>query len=217
MKKYISKHKIPLILFAVCLLLAVGSGLYLSIINERNTDSRYQIADSNNTAINQESEKAKNQLLITNYHLQSDNTTTSDKDLTTTTYNLKPSTSSSPVLPHPDETNTFIPQPQQFSDFMTLKVNGKERMIPITTSTTVYEMMSYYQMISSDSDFQFETKDFSAMGKFVTKIGGVENNENNSGKYWIYYINGESAKTGISNYILKPNDLIEWKYETSNF
>ena len=34
--------------------------------------------------------------------------------------------------------------------------------------------------------------------------------------YWIYYINEESAKTGISNQILKKGDELRWAYEKSN-
>jgi len=209
MKKFIFEHRIPLILFAVCLVTAGVSWYYLSIFNTCKDVACHVstpvIPTSTDNNVNVDSPSTINNNYQTGKDAINRVSTTTSSTITT-----------SPVIPHPDETNTYIPEPQIFTDFTVLKVNGKERTVPITTSTTVYEMMSYYQMISSDSDFQFETKDYSAMGKFVTKIGGVTNNENNSGKFWIYYINGQSAKVGISNYILKPNDLIEWKYETSS-
>lgn len=54
------------------------------------------------------------------------------------------------------------------------------------------------------------------MGEFVEEINGIKNNQA-TGEYWIYYINGESAKMGVSNYIIKPNDVIKWNYEKANF
>jgi hypothetical protein len=50
----------------------------------------------------------------------------------------------------------------------------------------------------------------------VEEIGGLKSDQQN-GKYWIYYINGKSAKLGISTQIVKPGDLIEWKYGNANF
>ncbi len=82
----------------------------------------------------------------------------------------------------------------------------------ITATSTVYDMMSKLQ---SQDKFTFKTKEFAGLGQFVEEINGVKNDPQ-ANKYWIYYINGKSAQVGISNYILKLNDLIEWKYETTN-
>ena len=34
-------------------------------------------------------------------------------------------------------------------------------------------------------------------------------------KYWIYYVNGESGMVGADKYIIKNNDIIEWRFEKS--
>lgn len=56
---------------------------------------------------------------------------------------------------------------------------------------------------------QIETKSYS-FGKTVESIDGVRSE---NGKYWIYYINGQTASVGAGAYVLQPNDLIEWKLE----
>ncbi|MBI5254475.1 DUF4430 domain-containing protein [Candidatus Falkowbacteria bacterium] len=77
------------------------------------------------------------------------------------------------------------------------------------TTSTVYDAMK-------GSQLNFKTKTFSGLGEFVEEINGLKNDPQ-SGKYWMYYINGETAKLGISTQIVKPGDLIEWKYENTNF
>lgn len=68
------------------------------------------------------------------------------------------------------------------------------------------------QIIRKDYPFTFSGKEYSGLGFFVEEINGVKNNTQ-EGRYWIYYINGKKAQVGISSYILKPNDIIMWKYE----
>ncbi|MEM0384857.1 MAG: DUF4430 domain-containing protein [Nitrososphaeria archaeon] len=48
---------------------------------------------------------------------------------------------------------------------------------------------------------------------FVTKIFDVENDVNSS-KYWMFYINGELSQTGALQTKVSPNDVIEWRYES---
>ncbi|MFX1318570.1 MAG: DUF4430 domain-containing protein [Promethearchaeota archaeon] len=49
-------------------------------------------------------------------------------------------------------------------------------------------------------------------GKFITSINGVENNANNNGFYWQYWVNDELAPVAADNYILSEGDQILWKY-----
>ena len=85
----------------------------------------------------------------------------------------------------------------------------------LTPSSTVYNLMQWASA-DSRSPFLFETKDFGSMGLFVESINNLKNNPQ-TGEYWIYYLNNESAQLGISQQIIKPNDIITWKYEISNF
>ena len=92
-------------------------------------------------------------------------------------------------------------------------VQDKTYNLQLKTGTTAYEAMDILQQ---NSDFTFNGQNYASLGFFVNEINGVKNDAKNN-KYWIYYINGQSAKVGISNYKLINNDLIDWKYEESKF
>lgn len=84
----------------------------------------------------------------------------------------------------------------------------------LSPTATVYNLMQYAE-IDSRRPFLFRSKTFSGMGEFVEEINGLKNNPQ-TGEYWIYYLNGQSAKIGISQQIVKPNDIITWKYTSQN-
>ena len=89
-----------------------------------------------------------------------------------------------------------------------LQVNGREYFFRTANELNLENAMNF---IARDTDFTFSGKKFGGdLGLFVEEINGVKNN---SDKYWVYYINDTKAQVGISNYIIQPNDLIEWKYE----
>ncbi|MDD2656268.1 MAG: DUF4430 domain-containing protein [Patescibacteria group bacterium] len=78
---------------------------------------------------------------------------------------------------------------------------------------TLEELMNKLQ---KESNFIYHTIDYGSMGKFVDEINGIKN-DNKQGKYWVYYLNGVSAKAGISIQKINSQDNIEWKYENSTF
>ena len=55
-----------------------------------------------------------------------------------------------------------------------------------------------------------ETKDYGDMGRLITKIGSKTNGD--GGKYWQYWVNNVSITRAASAYIVKPGDVIEWKF-----
>lgn len=59
-------------------------------------------------------------------------------------------------------------------------------------------------------DFSFITSNHPSLGSFVEEINNMRGS---IGKYFIYYINGKSADVGISKYVLKEGDIINWKLE----
>lgn len=115
----------------------------------------------------------------------------------------------------PDNSYQITKQETISSDLVTTTYELKAVDYNLTPTSTVYNLM---QLASADSrqPFSFETEDYGSMGLFINSINGLENNLQ-TGEYWIYYVNGESAKIGISNYIVKPEDVIQWRYEKSNF
>ena len=71
-------------------------------------------------------------------------------------------------------------------------------------------------LLSTEKKLLVEFKTFAGLGAMVQSIDGLANDAA-ANKFWIYYVNGQSAQVGISSYVIKPNDLIEWKYEANQF
>ncbi len=52
---------------------------------------------------------------------------------------------------------------------------------------------------------------------FVEGINGVFNNENNNGRYWQYWIDGEYGQVAANKCILNNCSVVEWRYVPSQF
>lgn len=57
-------------------------------------------------------------------------------------------------------------------------------------------------------DFNYVT--YVGLGVFINEINGIRSSNLQN---WIYYVNGEKASVGVSNYKLKNGDVVTWKYE----
>lgn len=113
-----------------------------------------------------------------------------------------------------DRTNTDVlslQESQKQENFIeaTLTVEGKIYTVSLPEASSVYELMARAQ---ETSDFQFKGREFPGLGFFVQELNGVAENPR-QGTFWIYYINGEKAKVGISAYAVKADDIISWEYE----
>ncbi len=60
---------------------------------------------------------------------------------------------------------------------------------------------------------EIKTKEYSGLGTLVVKIGNKENGGGNA--YWQYWVNNRHAEVGADQYVVKPDDVIEWKFTTS--
>ena len=65
------------------------------------------------------------------------------------------------------------------------------------------------EKLKSEGKINFVEKNYTGMGKFIESINGIKNGEKN----WIYYVNGQKANIGVSNYKIKNGDIVSWKYE----
>lgn len=126
----------------------------------------------------------------------------------------------SPPPPAPTQKNTNTqksPKEQKSSSFqkpetkitVTLSVNGATRY-----SVTSTEGASAEQIMNAarSQGFSYSAKSFGGMGTYVEAVNGIMEDPR-AGMYWIYRVNGAKATTGISQYILKNNDTIQWNYE----
>jgi len=97
-------------------------------------------------------------------------------------------------------------------------INGAKYEAAVKPGSSVYDLMNLLKM---ERKIDFSGKDYAGLGFFVEAINGVKNNPAGlpaqAGKNWLYYVNGKPAPVGVSNYIIKANDIIEWKYENKSF
>jgi hypothetical protein len=118
-----------------------------------------------------------------------------------------------PEVESEEEPKKKVEKQTEIGNKTILKINNTQHETILPKNSNVYDLM---KKLSEETDFSFSGGEYSGLGYFVEEINGIKNN-NKTGQYWIYYVNDESAKVGISNYIINKNDIIEWKYENSNF
>jgi hypothetical protein len=79
--------------------------------------------------------------------------------------------------------------------------------VPIETERTVYEIL---KQASQSQSFSFDVADY-GFGLFVEELQGVRNDPSTQ-QYWVYAVNGASANRGVSEFKVKPGDIITWNY-----
>ena len=113
-----------------------------------------------------------------------------------------------------------VPRKIENKNITTRQTNSKsEKVLPektkieytATKNETVYELMD---SLRKENKISFTEKTYSGMGKFIDSINGISGNGREN---WIYFVNGEIASMGVSNYKLKPGDVVSWKYEGKNY
>jgi len=75
----------------------------------------------------------------------------------------------------------------------------------IETETTVFDLL---KETAEDKGFVLKTKQYD----FGIFIESIDQHENTKDKSWIFTLNGESAPKSADNIMVKPGDIIEWKY-----
>ncbi len=86
-----------------------------------------------------------------------------------------------------------------------LIIDNQKQEISAPKDSTLYDV---FKILKSNNKLIFEGQNYSGLGFFVTKIGSLSNGE---GGNLMYYINGVEASEGVSSYIVKEGDIIEWK------
>lgn len=93
-----------------------------------------------------------------------------------------------------------------------LIVSGNKYEAAIKPGSSAYDLMN---ALKEQKKIDFKSNNYSGLGVFIEEINGVRNNQ--GGMNWLYYVNGQPAKIGVSYYMVKANDVIEWKYEKKSF
>lgn len=107
------------------------------------------------------------------------------------------------------ETSASPPQSQNIENQAeaTLLINKKEYKEKIIGTETVFRFM---ERLEEKGKINFKYRDYAGMGKFIEEINGIKNNGDAN---WIYYVNGQKAEVGVSNYEIKGGDVVSWQYE----
>ncbi|MER2107951.1 MAG: DUF4430 domain-containing protein [Solibacillus sp.] len=96
---------------------------------------------------------------------------------------------------------------------MSIKVSDEEIILPteqfnITADETAYSLLkriTLQKQIALDD----RTTD---MGAYIAGIAGVKEFDHGPTSGWMYRVNGETLQFSADNYVVQPNDEIEWLY-----
>jgi len=97
--------------------------------------------------------------------------------------------------------------PDKSTENITIITGEKTTNIAVPQNTTFFNALTEIQRTGT---LVFSGKQYPGLGFFVTDIGPLHSG---NGKNLIYYVNGKEADVGVSTYILKNGDIIEWKLE----
>ena len=87
----------------------------------------------------------------------------------------------------------------------------KNFVLQIDGDKTVYDLLT---TLAGQNQIKLETQE-SSLGILIQAIDGFTNGQDN--KYWIYYLNGQMANTGVKDQKVSPEDQIEFKFEANPF
>lgn len=90
---------------------------------------------------------------------------------------------------------------------VTFEINDIKFEHDFKRGSTVYDLM---EQLKKEEKITFTDKNYVGMGKFIDSINGKKGNSDYA---WIFYINGEKAQVGVSNYKVNAGDVISFKYE----
>jgi hypothetical protein len=86
--------------------------------------------------------------------------------------------------------------------------------ISLMKGASVFDLL---KKITTENDLDLKTKDYGQeLGVLIEKIGAVSNDAKTN-YFWTYWVNNNYAEIGASNYHLKDQDIIEWKYTKSQY
>ena len=80
--------------------------------------------------------------------------------------------------------------------------------VPCSADSTVFSILTRAQNLG---DLKFESRGSSPESRFVTSIGGVEN-QAAAGDNWVFRVNGELADRGCGEISVRPGDQVQWMF-----
>ncbi len=191
-----NKLSLHLTLFFILLCATAFFG-YQSFYVEKSSDKQVEINNNNS---------------VTNNDIETNNkvTTTEDKIIP----NKEQQTSTLVQETVTTSIQAISEEHKQLPYSATITVNQKNYTVDFEKEGTI--LKDLLDKLQTESDFTFSGINYSGLGFFITEINGIKN-DNKQGKYWVYYLNGQSAQAGISVQKINSGDNIKWSYENSTF
>ncbi len=88
--------------------------------------------------------------------------------------------------------------------------DGSVKVYKDLSVATGETMMQLLEKTTQDAKLEFTTKSYAGLGKIVESIGRKKNGANNM--YWQYWVNNQYVPVGAESYVVKPGDVISWKF-----
>lgn len=98
---------------------------------------------------------------------------------------------------------------------VTLLIDGLYDGASLPALETETALSLLQRLNAQDSNLQLATKDYPGLGSLVESMNGMINGTDD--KYWQYTVNNIMPQVGASAYQLKDGDIIEWRFEKSEF
>ena len=128
-----------------------------------------------------------------------------------------------PAVPAPEPEPTETPRasesvPEKEKDEETKKISvtiATSHPVPASFGVELQEgqtVLDAMRIGKRRGAVSYKTKAFAGLGEFVEAINGVENDDKN-GTYWTYYVSGVPATLGVSHYVLRNGDRVEWRFQ----
>ena len=108
--------------------------------------------------------------------------------------------------PLPPVESPSQPTRQESLQRVTVLIDTTTLSVPLATEQSVMDVMETARTLRL---LDFTSKEYPGMGRFIESINGRKGAD---GLYWILYINNTSSDVGASAALVRPGDVIEWKF-----
>mgnify|MGYP001561913201 FL=1 len=117
-------------------------------------------------------------------------------------FNIQENISVSGLISKTSEIST---KPGENKIAVVIIAGDKTLHLAIHAGTSLYNTLL---LAKKNGQLEFSYQIYPKLGSFVTDIGSLHSGK---GKYLIYYVNNKEASVGVSSYLLKDGDIVEWK------
>ena len=104
-------------------------------------------------------------------------------------------------------------QEQQAALTVTVEIDGTAADVDAVSADVELDegATAYDALVEAADDVNASETDY---GMYVQGINGLAGGDHGDMSGWLYYVNGEMADVGCSEYVLEDGDVVSWVYTT---